>query len=85
MTPADLRTVGEALYGERWQAPLADALGVNRRTVQRWAAGDGAPNAGHWREVLALVEARITCLQAVVGPLRASGLFDRAKSKPPAP
>lgn len=39
MSPDLLREIGEALYGERWQTPLAQALGVAVRTMQRWAAG----------------------------------------------
>jgi len=31
-----LRFVGEALYGERWQAPLAADLSVSDRTVRYW-------------------------------------------------
>lgn len=33
-----LRRAGEALYGERWQAPLSRDLGVTARTVRNWAA-----------------------------------------------
>lgn len=32
--------LGRALYGERWQRELAGALGVDDRSVRRWAAGD---------------------------------------------
>jgi len=32
-----LAAAGEAIAGERWQAPLARALNMNLRTVQRWA------------------------------------------------
>jgi len=40
MSPSLLSQVGEALYGEGvWKSPLADALGVHRRTVLRWAGG----------------------------------------------
>jgi monoamine oxidase len=43
LTPAErlelLIRGGEALYGPNWQSPLARGLGVNLRTVQRWAAG----------------------------------------------
>jgi hypothetical protein len=39
MTPAELRTIGESLYGPRWQTKLARALPVNPRTVRRWLAG----------------------------------------------
>lgn len=31
-----LRLVGEALYGERWQAPIAVDLGVSDRAVRYW-------------------------------------------------
>jgi len=37
--PLNLATAGALLYGERWQAPLARALGVSRTTVLNWAAG----------------------------------------------
>lgn len=39
MTPALLRDAGRALYGELWQVALSRALGVNDRTLRRWAAG----------------------------------------------
>ena len=43
---ANLRAVGEALYGERWQSSLSRDLDVAVRTVQRWDAGDrGIPAA----------------------------------------
>lgn len=40
MTPAELAEIGTALFGQRWQTELADAIGVNARTVRRWAVGD---------------------------------------------
>jgi len=39
MTPDDLMSKGRALYGERWQTPLAHALHVSDRTMRRWLAG----------------------------------------------
>jgi hypothetical protein len=39
MTPAELRAIGERLYGSRWQTKLARALPGNPRTVRRWLAG----------------------------------------------
>lgn len=45
MTPADLRTAADLLFGGerfgiRWQRPLARALGVDDRTVRRWLSGE---------------------------------------------
>lgn len=36
----EARQTCEALWGDDWIAPLADILGVNRRTVERWKSGD---------------------------------------------
>lgn len=46
-----LRDIGEALYGPRWVRPLADALGNDRRLVQRWNAGTEPIPDGVWREL----------------------------------
>jgi hypothetical protein len=37
-----LEKAGTKLFGDRWQQPLADVLGVQARTVRRWIAGDRA-------------------------------------------
>jgi len=34
-----LRKAGEALYGEKWVAPMARALKVKERTIRDWMAG----------------------------------------------
>jgi hypothetical protein len=34
-----LRAVGEAIYGDNWQSPLARDLGVDGRTIRFWVAG----------------------------------------------
>lgn len=39
MTPARLREIGEALYGDRWHEPLSIDLAVSLRSLQRWASG----------------------------------------------
>lgn len=39
MTPAELRTIGEKLYGKRWQTKLAKALPVSARSVRYWLSG----------------------------------------------
>lgn len=68
---------GQALYGERdWQSPLARALGVNLRTVQRVAkaAEDGEDYAAAraWLSDLAhLLDARGVEVARVAEALRA--------------
>jgi DNA-binding transcriptional regulator YiaG len=39
MTPAELRRIGEELYGPLWQTKLARALPVSPRTVRYWLSG----------------------------------------------
>lgn len=41
MTPDELRSAGQALYGRwGWQTRLAEALNVTPRTVRSWVSGD---------------------------------------------
>jgi DNA-binding transcriptional regulator YiaG len=42
MTPKQLTETGRVLYGEQWQTALARRIGVDARTVRKWAAGDRA-------------------------------------------
>lgn len=39
MSPAEIREIGERLYGPRWQSKLARALGVSTRSVRYWLSG----------------------------------------------
>ena len=58
MTPSDrLSAAGRALYGQHWQSALARDLGVNDRTVRRWAAGQEPPETV-WAEVRSLLSVR---------------------------
>lgn len=50
--------VGKAFYGESFSRPLSEALGIDQRTVQRWAAGSDRmtpPPVGVWRKLEAMV------------------------------
>jgi hypothetical protein len=67
--PFDIRSAGEELLGERWQHPLAYMLGINLRTLQRWAAGQNAVPAG--------IAACIGVLLAIVRRCRADAAADR--------
>lgn len=49
-----LSAAGRALYGQLWQSALARDLGVNDRTMRRWAAGQEPPETV-WAEVRSLL------------------------------
>ena len=54
---------GEALYGPRFQRELAEALGVNERTMRRWVAGDTSPPESLLDDLKALVRERVELLR----------------------
>jgi hypothetical protein len=56
MTPAELRTIGERLYGERWQSKMGKALPVSTRTIRYWLSGK--------REIREVIARRIKSLKA---------------------
>ncbi len=58
MTPADLRKIGEALYGPCWQTKLARALPVTTRTIRYWLSGK--------RKIRPVVAERIRSLAASI-------------------
>ncbi len=63
MTPTLLREIGEALYGTTsWRVALAADLGVNRRTLQRWAAGHNPVPEHIQRSLYHVVAGRIGAL-----------------------
>ncbi len=39
LSPDDIREIGQALYGDRWKAPLARALDINRQGVDHYLKG----------------------------------------------
>jgi hypothetical protein len=73
LTVRDLETVGKALFGERWQTPLAEALKVNDRTVRRWIAGDREPGADTVDDLLRIARTRAGEISKAVA------LLERAK------
>jgi hypothetical protein len=70
LTPADLRRIGEALYGERWQTPLAGDLDVSDRTIRRWLDGSRAIPESLPGELARLIAARTARLQQLAAELR---------------
>lgn len=57
---------GEALFGPRFQRELAEALGVNERTMRRWVAGDTEPPEAIRAELEALARSRIKALERLL-------------------
>ena len=59
MTPsAYLRAAGEALYGARWQAEFAAALGVSRQHLVRLMTGARAVQPQHTERARELLRQR---------------------------
>lgn len=58
---------GQALYGERWQTPLAHDLGTSDRTVRRWVAGHSAVPPGVMVDLRGLIATRADELAAILG------------------
>lgn len=69
-TPELIREIGEALFGTRWQTDLGDHLGVNRRTVQRWLAGQDEPRPGVWDDLLLVLSERLAAQQRLREAIR---------------
>jgi hypothetical protein len=73
---------GEAIYGPNWQSPLARALDINLRTIQRWyAGGPGAPPMGMLNQLIEHCNERI----AVIAQVReniAQQLSERPENAP---
>lgn len=65
-----LTACGQALYGERWHAPLARDLGVADRTMRRWVAGSHPVPEGIAADLLRLVQERRKDLGRLVKQLR---------------
>lgn len=66
MTPALLHSIGNALYGPRWQSELARDLGVSDRTVRRWSAGEHQVPDGIWWDLGIMMDDRRKVLQILL-------------------
>ena len=70
MTPRQLKTLGELLYGRRWKTYLANDLGVDRRTVMCWAQKEWTIPAGRVDAIAELAGKRIVAIRTA---LKANG------------
>jgi len=71
MTEPDIREIGEALYGPRWQSELARDYGINLRTMQRWASGQGDAPPSLYIEIADDLDRRAQRLSAIAEKIRA--------------
>jgi len=63
----DLRLrAGQALYGERWQTPLASDLRTSARTVRRWTSGQIDVPWGVMADLRGLLMARGVAINELV-------------------
>ena len=72
MTTRTIIKAGLALWGERWQAPMAAALGINRDTVQDWRQGRSRARTGALADLLAVARARQAELAQAIVALEAT-------------
>ena len=63
---------GRALYGDKWQTPLAVDLGVADRTVRRWIAGDQPVPDGVATDLLRIVTERAADLDDLIEQIKAA-------------
>lgn len=73
MTAAELAAAGRMLFGDRWQSALARALGIELRTLQRWAAGTSRIAEGAAAEIGRLARHRWTVGTAIGADGKAIG------------
>ena len=67
---AELRKVGEALFGNQWQTDLARALGLSSpRRVRQWLSGDRPIPVGVWADVCDLLRQRQMTIDRVLDEL----------------
>lgn len=65
LTPDELRAVGTALWGDRWQSEMSRAWQVNDRTVRSWASGRMTFPHARIADLLDLAHDRIDDIQAI--------------------
>ncbi|SHO65791.1 hypothetical protein SAMN02745172_02438 [Pseudoxanthobacter soli DSM 19599] len=72
MTTSIITRLGVALWGDRWQAPMAAALGVHRDTVQDWRQGRTRPRPGVLSDLLQIAANRRAGIDDAVAALQTS-------------
>lgn len=66
-----LPQIGRALFGDHWLQPLSRELGVNDRTIRRWAKDEFAIPKTVWDEIEHLCLTRGHNLRLIAADLKA--------------
>lgn len=69
MDAALIKRAGEALFGNQWQTPLAEALGVSDRTMRRWVSGDTPVPRGVLDDIERVARQRVADIYAFMAEL----------------
>lgn len=65
------KKVGQALYGESWQADMVTALGLgNARRIRQWLSQDKPIPEGVWKDLHALLEDRKSDIELLLKEIR---------------
>lgn len=65
--------VGESLWGDRWQAEMARAIGVHKDTVRDWRQGCSTPRPGVYTDLLRIAVERAAAIDDVIEKLKRAG------------
>lgn len=58
--------VGEMVYGNNWQSPISRALGINDRTIRRYAAGTSNIGSEFSSRLLAAMEHEMNKIKSAI-------------------
>ncbi|BCM83726.1 MULTISPECIES: hypothetical protein [Methylobacterium] len=61
-----IASLGQAMYGSRWQAELAADIGENVRTVRFWLAGERTPPAIALKRTRLAAQRQVARIQRVL-------------------
>lgn len=67
---ADWQEAALALWGDEWIAPMSEWSDINRRTIERWKAGAGAPRQRLQDRIVTIAERAGDDAQAMGDVLR---------------
>ena len=66
MTIDELERIGEAMFGKRWRAELAGALGVSRQYPYDWSSGRKRITGKRAGQIYGLAQTRIRLIRDAI-------------------